>query len=159
MEWQAFGRRCLMVGTLVTAVAGCGGGDDGPTPLELTRVPVAELGLVDTGTRVIRSEADWAALWQAHPNPVAPGRTTPAVDFSRHAVAAVFAGPKPRCKTLGIQSATLDAGTVTLRYVITTFGQGTPSSCLGTDPMTPNLADAVLVPASAGEVRFIDDTV
>lgn len=148
-----------MACALITPLAGCGG-DGGPETLAVPKVAISTLGTMPPGTLVVRTAADWTTLWQTHqnPNPLAPAAVVPSVDFSRHAVAAVFAGPKPRCRALDITAGTLDRGVVTLRYRIVTFGQGTPSSCIGTDPFTANLSDAVLIPAEATEVRFVDET-
>jgi hypothetical protein len=41
-----------------------------------------------------------------------------------------------------------------LRYRISTFGAGTPSSCIGNDQFTLNLADVVLVPRESTAVKF-----
>lgn len=148
-----------LASALIAPLAGCGG-DGGPETLAVPKVAINTLGTLPPGTLVVRSAADWTTLWQTHrnPNPLAPAPVVPAVDFTRHAVAAVFAGPKPRCQALDITAGTLDGGVVTLRYRIVTFGQGTPSSCIGTDPFTANLSDAVLIPAGATEVRFVDET-
>lgn len=144
---------------LISPLAGCGG-DGGPQTLEVPKVAISTLGTMPAGTLVVRSSADWVTLWQTHqnPNPLAPAAVVPAVDFSRYAVAAVFAGPKPRCRALDITAGTIDGGVASLRYRINTFGQGTPSSCIGNDPFTANLSDAVLIPAEATEVQFIDET-
>ncbi|MGV7643070.1 protease complex subunit PrcB family protein, partial [Mycobacterium kansasii] len=40
---------------------------------------------------VARTEPEWRALWERH----APGRTPPAVDFSKNMVVAVFLGSRP----------------------------------------------------------------
>ncbi len=76
----------------------------------------------------------------------------PAVDFSKAAVAGVFAGPKGRCNRLDITKGTTDQSAVILSYKITVFGLGTPSSCIGNDPFTLNLADIVLIPKNATTV-------
>ena len=134
-------------------VAGCGG-DDGPTELALTHVSSNELGVVAPGTYVFRSRADWEAFWAAHPHGGYPSRQVPTVDFANAAVAGVFAGTKGRCNRLDIVSGSRSNGNVSLRYRITTFGAGTPSSCIGSDPFTFNLADFVLVPKESTSVTF-----
>ncbi|MFO1326826.1 MAG: hypothetical protein U1F56_05685 [Rubrivivax sp.] len=138
--------------TALTSLGGCGGG--APIELTLTHVPVDQLGLADAGTRVFRTRAEWDAFWAAHPHAGYPDRQTPVVDFGTYAVAAVFAGRKGRCNRLDITGGTLLGRSVTLRHKTTTFGQGTPSSCIGNDPFTLNLADMVLVSADVTEVRF-----
>jgi hypothetical protein len=133
--------------------AGCGG-DSGPTELALSHVSSNELGLAQAGSYVFRSRSEWEAFWTAHPHPGYPTRQVPAVDFASVAVAGVLAGPKGRCNRLDILSGSLLHGSVTLRYRISTFGAGTPSSCIGNDQFTLNLADFVLVPREATEVKF-----
>lgn len=148
-------RRRTALAWLVGAIAaGCGGDDAGPEELALVHVAANELGSVPAGNVVFRSRPEWEAFWAANPHGLYPGRQVPSVDFSTHAVAGVFAGAKGRCNRLDIVRGEIDRGTVTLRWRITTFGISTPSSCLGNDPFVLNLADLVLVPASATEVRF-----
>jgi hypothetical protein len=153
-------RRCLFLCLPAMAgLPGCGVGGDEPTPLDLMHVPSDSLGPVAAGTRVFRNIADWTAFWNAHPYPNPLGVVTaPAVDFGRHAVAGVFAGAKPRCQSLQIHAGERQGSVVTLRWRIVTFGQATPSSCIGSDMFTFNLADLVLVPADAAELRFIQET-
>ena len=131
---------------MAAVVASCGGGSSGPVDLELSHVLTAELGPVTVGTYVFRSQAEWESFWTSHPYGWNPARTIPTVDFSVVAVAGVFAGTKGRCNRLDITSGSSYRGDVTLRYKITTFGASTPSSCIGSDPFTFNLADLVLVP-------------
>jgi hypothetical protein len=134
-------------------LAGCGG-DSGPTELNLSHVSSNELGTVEAGTYVFRAQADWESFWAAHPHGGYPTRQVPTVDFSSEAIAGIFAGSKGRCTRLDILSGSLYQGSVTLRYRITTFGAGTPSSCIGNDQFTLNLADFVRIPRESTEVRF-----
>jgi hypothetical protein len=138
-------RAHVLLIAMAAVLASCGG-SSGPVDLELSHVPSGELGPVAAGTYVFRSQAEWEAFWASHPYGWNPARTLPAVDFSVAAVAGVFAGTKGRCNRLDITSGSSYRGDVTLRYKITTFGASTPSSCIGSDPFTFNLADLVLVP-------------
>lgn len=150
-------RRCVTVGLpllALLALPACGG-DDEASPLELTHLPTDDLSFVSPGTVVIRTPATWTAFWDGHPDPRG-AVPAPAVDFARHAVAGVFAGHKPRCQRLEIESGEYRAREVTLRWRIVSFGQSTPSSCIGSDPFVANLADLVLIPADATEVRFVE---
>jgi hypothetical protein len=106
---------------------------------------------------VIRTAADWSAFWDSHPDPRG-AVPAPTVDFARHAVAGIFAGHKPRCQRLQIESGEIRDREVVLRWRIVSFGQSTPSSCIGTDPFVANLADLVLIPAEATGVRFVELT-
>lgn len=144
----------LAAAVLLSTLVACGGGGSEPVELTLTHVSADQLGAVPAGTRVFRTRAEWEAFWAAYPHGAYPSRQTPVVDFGSHAVAAVFAGTKGRCNRLDIVSGTQLDRSVTLRHRITTFGQGTPSSCIGSDPFTFNLADMVLVAADVTEVRF-----
>ena len=124
----------------------------------MDHLPVSGLGPVPVGHLVIRDSASWSSFWQAYTLPSPRGEPAPAVDFARHAVAGVFAGPKPRCRTLEIHEGRQAGRVVTLRWRVVTFGQATPSSCIGSDFFTVNLADLVLIPATATEVVFVDET-
>jgi hypothetical protein len=150
-------RRFLFCATAPLALAACGGNDE--VTLSMDHLPVRSLGLVPVGTLVFRDSASWSSFWQAYALPSPRGEPVPAVDFVRHAVAGVFAGLKPRCRTLEIHEGRQAGRVVTLRWRIVTFGQATPSSCIGTDFFTANLADLVLIPASAADVVFVDETV
>jgi hypothetical protein len=140
----------LLASALVT---GCGGGSE-PAEIDLVHVSSHELGVVQAGRHVFRVRSDWEAFWAAHPHLGYPARQTPSVDFATVAVAGVFAGPKGRCNRLDIVSGSRLQGSVTLRYRISTFGAGTPSSCIGNDAFTLNLADFVLIPRESTEVKF-----
>jgi hypothetical protein len=48
-------------------------------------------GIEEPRTMVVRTAAEWSALWKAH----AGERTLPAVDFTRSMVIAVFTGSRP----------------------------------------------------------------
>jgi len=134
-------------------IAGCGG-SSGPTELTLSHVPSQELGAVQAGSYVFRTQSEWESFWAVHPHPGYPARQVPTVDFARDAIAGVFSGPKGRCNRLDIVSGSVFQGKVTLRYRISTFGASTPSSCIGNDQFTLNLADFVLVPRDSANVTF-----
>jgi hypothetical protein len=142
---------CLLL--VASLCAACGGTDPEPTEIPLTQVTFNELGMVAAGTYLFRTRAEWEAFWVAHPHPGYPIRQVPVVDFGNAAVAGIFAGPKGRCNRLDITSGSTFKGTVTLRYRISTFGAGTPSSCIGNDQFTLNLADVVLVPKETSAVK------
>ena len=146
-------RRAASIVLLAAFIAGCGG-ESGPTALDLSHVPSDQLGAVQAGNYVFRTRADWESFWAAHPHAGYPARQIPAVDFARDAVAGVFAGAKGRCNRLDIVSGSVFQGRVTLRYRVSTFGAGTPSSCIGSDPFVLNLADLVRVPSDSAQVIF-----
>ncbi len=62
---------------------------------------------------IVRSPAEWTALWQEH----ADSRTRPEVDFSRDMVAAIFLGSRPTpgfgVEVLGVDEA---GRTMVIRY-------------------------------------------
>jgi hypothetical protein len=51
----------------------------------------ASSGIEDPRELIVRSSAEWNAVWKSHAGP----QTAPAVDFSTHLVAAVFLGSRP----------------------------------------------------------------
>jgi hypothetical protein len=137
-------------------------GDDRRTvELELNHLalPGLHFGSVTPGTYVFRNSSEWKAFWAAHPGPFPEyiGPVPPFVDFDKFAVAAVYAGPKPICRSLNIYKGVVTGSATTLRYRIYNFGMNTPSSCIGIDPGTVNLADLVLIPQTSGEVHFQED--
>ncbi|NRF67041.1 hypothetical protein HLB44_08615 [Aquincola sp. S2] len=148
-------RRLLFAGLGLSLLAACGGGDPEAATTELVHVSLEGLGSVAAGQYVFRTQAEWQRFWAEHPHHDSHSRRpAPDVDFTRYAVAGVFAGPKPRCRSLAITDSRSDNETITLRYRVITFGQSTPSSCIGGDMFFLNLADGVLVPRQVNDVRF-----
>jgi len=154
---QAVMPSTVLAVALATALLASCGGSSGPEELALTHVASNELGSVEPGTYVFRTASEWEAFWARHPHGGYPSRQVPVVDFASTAVAGVFAGTKGRCNRLDIVQADTWQGSVTLRYRITTFGTGTPSSCIGSDMFTLNLADLVLVPRDTTSVTAVAD--
>jgi len=155
MPKQLHSLTCIfLLASAIAFLVGCGGTDPEPTEVPLMHVTFNDIGMVEAGTYLWRTRADWEAFWLAHPNPGYPSRQIPTVDFGSAAVAGFFAGPKGRCNVLDITWGSTLKGTVTLRYRITTFGIGTPSSCIGNDHFTLNLADMVLIPKESTAVKF-----
>ncbi len=147
-------RTLLALPALGLLLSACGGGDPQPEEIALTHLVTNELGLVEPGTYVIRSLNELGAFWAANPNDRYPTRILPDVDFSRHAIVGIFAGPKPRCSTLRITGASRLDSVLTVRWRIDTVIT-TPSSCIGNDTFNLNLGDLVLVPRDITEVRTV----
>ena len=61
------------------------------TPSVMTVAQGAYSGISDASEVVVRSRAEWDALWKAH----AGLQPIPAVDFSQEFIAAVFLGTRP----------------------------------------------------------------
>ena len=71
------------------------GGDSVPTVAFETVAKGSQAAVTKPRTAVIRSHADWNALWnEVNANRI-PVPEAPKIDFSAHLVAAVFAGRKP----------------------------------------------------------------
>jgi PrcB C-terminal len=65
---------------------------------------------------VVRTEAEWARLWQQH----APGRPRPAIDFSKDTVIGVFMGSRPNAGfSTAVVSAMEGGGALVIRYTET----------------------------------------
>lgn len=152
-------RRQLMASALsgITAyqLVACGGGADASSNIGIVHLPIDKLGIIPKNVYVIRSQVDWSNFWNQHPHWYYTNPDVPVVDFSKFAVAGICEGSMGLCQALQISSGTLDQGIATFTYQIATWGLSTPSSCIGGNLFVPNLADFVLVPQSAAEVRFM----
>lgn len=76
-----------LIGVLIAAAALSSEGMVAPVTFT-TIVQGDQSGIEEAREAVIRTPAEWKALWQQH----APGQAPPAVDFARSMVVAVFAG-------------------------------------------------------------------
>jgi hypothetical protein len=95
---------------------------------------------------VIRTDAEWQSLWQRH----APGRTAPAVDFSKNMVVAVFLGSRPSGGyAVQISGVRTVGNTLVVQWNESRPGPGQVAAQVITSP-----AHIVAVPRHAGEVRF-----
>jgi len=69
----------------------------------------ANSGIEDRRTVVVRSQNEWAQLWQEHTSRVLPPPSAPQVDFQREMVLAVFKGTSPNgCHAAEIQAVVHD---------------------------------------------------
>ena len=75
----------MLIAILVVAIA------QSATPPVATVAQGAYSGISDASEVVVRSPAEWGALWKAH----AGLKPIPAVDFSQEFIAAVFLGTRP----------------------------------------------------------------
>jgi len=75
----------MLIAILVMAIA------QSAAPPVATVAQGAYSGISDASEVVVRSQAEWDALWKAH----AGLKPTPAVDFSQEFIAAVFLGTRP----------------------------------------------------------------
>ena len=140
----------------ISHLSSCGGGADPPTSIEISHLPVNDLGPIPKNVYIFRSQEEWSNFWALHPHWPWPSPTPaiPIVDFSKFAVAGVCEGSKGICEYLQIVSGILDRGVATFTYTIVKFGANTPSSCISGDGFVLNLADFVLVSQPASEVHF-----
>jgi hypothetical protein len=98
----SFRRICLPI--LVFGCSLCCLYAQGAVELELSHISVPGLdpGYVPVapGAYVFRKSSEWKAFWAAHPglDGALAGQAPPSVDFSRFAVAGVFAGTRPKLK-------------------------------------------------------------
>ena len=103
-------------------------------------------GIDDSREVVVRSPAEWQALWKAHAGPQA----APAIDFSTDVVAAVFLGTRP---TGGFQveivAARLENGALMVEYVERRPGADAIVTQVQTSPF-----HIVKLPRFDGPIRF-----
>jgi len=94
----------------------------------------------------VKTEDAWKQLWQQH----SPDRPKPAIDFSKEMVVGVFLGSRPTAGyTVEIASATVNTGTLVVRYRETAPGRGTMTAQVITSPF-----HLVTLPIFPGEVKF-----
>lgn len=95
---------------------------------------------------VVRSAAEWTALWRLH----APDRPQPNVDFATEMVVGVFVGSRPSAgfavEILGVEET---GGTTVVRYRETVPGRDAITAQVITSAY-----QLVAVPRRAGPVRF-----
>jgi hypothetical protein len=142
----------------ISHFASCSGGSDPPENIEISHVPINDLGPIAKNVYIFRSQEEWSNFWALHPHWLTPKPTIPVVDFTKFAVAGVCEGSKGICQRLEIISGILDNGVATFTYRIVKWGASTPSSCIGGDRFVLNLADFVLVRQSAREVVMQPDS-
>lgn len=122
----------------------------------LLQATVPAMRPIDRGTQsgidrarqvVVRSAADWAALWRAH----APGRPQPPVDFAREMVVGVFLGSRPTAGYgVDITGTRQDGDAVVVEYRVTAPPPDAITAQVITSPYV-----LVALPAARGEVKFV----
>jgi len=81
---------------------------------------------------VVRTEAEWAKLWQQH----APSQPRPVVDFSREMIVGVFMGSRPNAgfSTAIVSATAAPSGALIVRYTETLPAAGSVSAQVLTFP-------------------------
>jgi hypothetical protein len=81
---------------------------------------------------VVRTEAEWAKLWQQH----APSQPRPVVDFSREMIVGVFMGSRPNAgfSTAIVSATAAPGGALIVRYTETLPAAGSVSAQILTFP-------------------------
>ena len=101
----------------------------------------------DARQMVVRTDAEWARLWQQH----SFDRPKPAIDFAKETVVAVFMGSRPNAGfSTAVVSATEGGGALVIRYTETQPAKGALTAQVITFPY-----DIVAIPkATATNVKF-----
>ena len=101
----------------------------------------------DAKQMVVRTDAEWARLWQQH----SFDRPKPAIDFAKETVVAVFMGSRPNAGfSTAVVSATEGGGALIIRYTETQPAKGALTAQVITFPY-----DIVAIPkATATNVKF-----
>jgi uncharacterized membrane protein len=105
--------------------------------------------ILEARTAVARDAAEWQTLWALH---AGPGTDAPAVDFSTHMVAAVFAGARPM-PGFTIEVKSLERRGMALAVLVE---ERSPSSELMGAQMVVAPFHIVAVPRYDGDVVFAD---
>jgi hypothetical protein len=101
----------------------------------------------DARQAVANTQAEWAALWRAH-NSAAP---TPAVDFSKRTVVAVFLGTRPSAGySVEVTGTKRDGKTLIVEWREFPPQPGNLSAQVLTSP-----AHIASIPKFDGEIRFV----
>jgi hypothetical protein len=95
---------------------------------------------------VVRTDAEWAKLWQQH----SPDRQRPAVDFAKDMIVGVFMGSRSTAGyNISIVSTFAKDGNVLVRYQESAPRPGTMAAQVLTFPY-----HLVAIPKAAGDVKF-----
>jgi PrcB C-terminal len=98
---------------------------------------------------VVRTPAEWQALWKAHA--LDPSAKLPSVDFGTKMVVGVFLGSKPSAGyDVEIVAVRTQEKELLVEYVQTEPGRGTMAAQILTEPF-----HLVAVNKHAGDVRFV----
>ena len=96
---------------------------------------------------IIRTAAEWKALWQEH----SPTQKMPAVDFAKDMVVGVFLGSRPSAGyEVEIVNVRTEQNNLIVEYAQKQPGRGTMAAQILTEPF-----HLVSVPKHAGTVRFV----
>jgi hypothetical protein len=95
---------------------------------------------------VARSPSEWEALWRRH----APGRTAPAVDFSRNMVVAVFLGSRPS----GGYAAQITSTRLENNVLVVSWAERAPAPGQMAAQVMTAPSHIATVPQHSGQVRF-----
>ena len=124
--------------------------DRPPAPREnvtVTTINTDRMSGIDAAQQsVVRTEAEWNALWQKH----APGRPAPAIDFAKNMVVAVFLGSRPSAGyAVQITDVVSEGNALIVRWQESRPAAGTSAAAVMTAP-----AHLVSVPRRDGPVKF-----
>jgi VWFA-related protein len=130
-----------------TKPAGAPPAADRGAPMSMTTINTDMMsGIAQPEQVVVRTAAEWQALWQRH----APGRPAPTVDFGKQMVVAVFLGTRPsggyQVEIAGVRQ---EGNTLVVQWSERRPGPGQMAAQVMTAP-----AHIVAVPRHEGEVRF-----
>lgn len=165
-------RQIVGLAALLTMVAACRSGGDVGTqpgnpevPSNAERLPVQPLppltlllqfhsGMEERDRLVVRTDAEWRALWTRLTASIAPQPPLPAVDFTKHMIVVAAMGTRPSGGyVIRIREAAHDASAL---YV--TVEETAPGANCGTITVMTAPATAVLVPRSTLPVRWVERT-
>ena len=118
-----------------------------PVPVEFTVINSDSMSGIDRAEQAVaRSASEWDALWRRH----APGRSAPAVDFSRNMVVAVFLGSRPSGGYAAqITSTRIENTVLVVRWAERAPAPGQMAAQVMTAP-----SHIATVPQHSGQVRF-----
>jgi hypothetical protein len=117
------------------------------TPMTFTTVAGGGDSQIESArTAVVRTPAEWSALWKDH----APGITPPAVDFQTSMVIAVFAGTRPSAG-YSVEIVTIDA---TGEQIAVTYRERAPRPDEMVAQMLTQPYHIVRTPTRPGKVSF-----
>jgi len=141
------GGRGLMLWAVLCVLFPLSGHGSQAVPLKFVTVQRGDLsGIEERREAVVRTAAEWAALWKQHQ----PGQKPPAIDFTRSMVAGVFLGSRPTGGyTLEVTAVQREGADLVVIY-----RESKPDPKMMVTQMITSPFDLVRIDRHAGPVRF-----
>ena len=137
----------MVLGAVLCVLFSSGGHGSQAVSLKFTTIQRGELsGIEERREAVVRTAAEWSALWKQHQ----PGQKPPAVDFTRFMAAGVFLGSRPSggfsVEVTGVEREGAD--------LVVTYRESKPDPKMMVTQMLTSPFHIVRIDRQDGPVRF-----